>query len=66
METTNISARQFFVAMFVSQVQVTIALNAQYTGGENILDSIFSYLLAMAVGIVIALPIWLAQRGGSG
>lgn len=64
MEKTNISARQFFVAMFVSQVQVTIALNAQYTGGETILDSFFSYLLAMAAGIVIALPIWMAQRGG--
>ena len=64
MEKTSISARQFFVAMFVSQVLVTIALGAQFTGGENILDSIFSYLLAMAVGLAVALPIGWSQRGG--
>lgn len=60
MVRTKISSAQFFLAMFVSRTVVTIALNAQYTGGENLLDSIFSYLLAMALGVVIALPVWLA------
>lgn len=66
MERTNISASQFFIAMFVSRVVVTIALNAQYTGGENMLDNIFSYLLAMLLGLLIALPVWLALRRGGG
>ena len=38
MSHTKISSAQFFVAMFVSRVVVTIALNAHYTGGENLLD----------------------------
>lgn len=63
MRGTKISAAQFFIAMFVSRVVVTIALNAQYTGGEHMLDNIFSYLLAMLLGTAIALPIWLAARG---
>ncbi len=66
MERTNISAAQFFIAMFVSRVVVTITLNAQYTGGENLLDNIFSYLLAMLLGLFIALPVWLALRRGGG
>ena len=37
---TNISSAQFFLMMFVSRVVVTIALNAQYLGGENMVDSI--------------------------
>ncbi|WP_322173415.1 GerAB/ArcD/ProY family transporter [Acutalibacter caecimuris] len=63
MQCTKISAAQFFTAMFVSRVVVTIALNAQYTGGQHMLDNIFSYLLAMLLGAAIALPIWLATRG---
>ena len=60
MERTKISSAQFFIAMFVSRVVVTIALNAHYTGGENMLDTIFSYLIAMAIGAVLAVPIWMA------
>lgn len=60
MSHTKISSAQFFVAMFVSRVVVTIALNAHYTGGENLLDNIISNLLAMALSLLIALPIWLA------
>ena len=61
MVQTRISSAQFFVAMFVSHILVTIALNAQYTGGESILDNIISCLLAMALGALIALPVWLCM-----
>ena len=47
---TNISSAQFFLMMFVSRVVVTIALNAQYLGGENMVDSIAAYLLSMVLG----------------
>ena len=60
MAHTKISSAQFFIAMFVSRVVVTIALNAHYTGGENLLDNIVSNLLAMILSLVIALPIRLA------
>lgn len=62
MEKRKISAAQFFISMFVSRVVVTIALNARYTGGENMLDSIVSYVLAMALGFAIALPVWGLHR----
>ena len=62
MDKPKISAAQFFISMFVSRVVVTIALNAQYTGGENMLDNIVSYVLAMALGFVIALPVWGLHR----
>lgn len=58
MAKRKISAGQFFISMFVSRVVVTIALNGPYTGGENMLESIVSYVLAMGLGFVIALPIW--------
>lgn len=54
----KISAAQFFITMFVSRAVITIALNAQYTGGENLLDNTVSYVLAMLLGFLIALPIW--------
>ena len=38
--------------MFVSRVVVTIALNAQYLGGENMVDSIAAYLLSMVLGFL--------------
>lgn len=59
---TNISSAQFFLMMFVSRVVVTIALNAQYLGGENMVDSIAAYLLSMVLGFFIALPIWILNR----
>lgn len=58
----KISSPQFFVMMFVSRVVVTIALNARFLGGETMLDSIVSYVLAMALGFLIALPVWLLQK----
>lgn len=59
METVKhrISAGQFFLMMFVSRVVVTIALSARYLGGENMLEAIFSYGLAMALGLLLALPV---------
>ena len=64
METVKhrISSSQFFIMMFVSRVVVTIALNARYLGGENMLEAILSCGLAMVLGIVIALPIWGLHR----
>ena len=58
----RISSSQFFIMMFVSRVVVTIALNARYLGGENMLEAILSCGLAMLLGIVIALPIWGLHR----
>jgi spore germination protein KB len=58
----TISAAQFFGMMFVSRITITIALNAQYAAGESLLDGILSYLLAMAAGFLIALPVWTLQR----
>ncbi len=66
MERTRISAAQFFIAMFVSRTVVTITINARFMGGESLLDNIISYLLAMAAGLLIALPIWLSVRSGQG
>ena len=62
MAKRKISAAQFFISMFVSRVVVTIALNGRYTGGENMLESIVSYVLAMGLGFLIALPIWGLQK----
>ena len=58
----RISSSQFFITMFVSRVVVTIALNARYLGGENMLEAIFSCGLAMLLGIILALPIWGLHR----
>lgn len=64
MVKTKISSAQFFISMFVSHILVTIALNAQYTGGESILDNTVSCLLAMAAGMLVAVPVWLCERRG--
>ena len=58
----TISAAQFFGMMFVSRITITIALNAQYAAGESLLDGILSYLLAMAVGFLLAVPVWLLHK----
>lgn len=58
----TISAAQFFGMEFVSRITITIALNAQYAAGESLLDGILSYLLAMAVGVLLALPVWALHR----
>lgn len=57
----NVSAVQFFIAMFVSRVVATIALNARFTGGESMLDNTVSCLISMALGFLVALPIWALQ-----
>lgn len=62
MAKRKISAAQFFISMFVSRVVITIALNGQYTGGENMLESMVSYVLAMGLGFVLALPVWGLHR----
>ena len=61
----RISSSQFFIILFVSRAVVTIALNARYLGGENMLEAILSCGLAMVLGIVIALPIWGLHRAYS-
>lgn len=61
MERT-ISAAQFFGMAFVSRAAITIALNAGEAAGGSLLGGILSYLLAMAAGFVIALPVWLLHR----
>lgn len=58
----KISGAQFFIAMFVSRVVVTIGINSQYAGGEKLLDNIISYILAMALGFLIALPVWALHK----
>lgn len=58
----RVSSAQFFIMMFVSRVIVTIALNEQYLGGENMLDNIVSYGLSMVVGFLIALPVWILNK----
>lgn len=59
---TKVSASQFFLMMFVSRAVVTIALNAQFTGGENLLDSIVSCVGAMLLGFLMVLPVWILHR----
>ncbi len=66
MERTNISAEQFFILLFVSRISAAISLNAQYTGGEDLLDSAASCLLAMLAAGALSLPVWLALRLGGG
>ncbi len=58
----TISGAQFFGMMFVSRVTITIALNAQYAAGDSLLDAIPAYLLAMAVGFLLAVPVWMLHR----
>ncbi len=58
----KISASQFFLMMFVSRVVVTIALNAQFTGGENLLDSIVSCAAAALLGFLMVIPVWILHR----
>lgn len=58
----KISAAQFFVMLFVSRIVVTIGLNSRYLGGENMLEAILSYLLAMLLGLLLSLPVWALHR----
>lgn len=58
----RISASQFFILLFVSQAIGAVGINAGYLGGENMLEAIVSYVLAMALGLLISLPVWLVHR----
>ena len=54
----KITTPQFFVMLFVSRVVVTMGINARTLGGENMVEAIFSYVLAMLLGLLVSLPIW--------
>lgn len=58
----KITTPQFFVTLFVSRVVVTMGLNAKSLGGENMLEAILSYVLAMVLGLLLALPVWGLSR----
>ena len=59
METTRkINVPQFFLALFVAQATAALAFNAQYAGGPLFLDNLLSCLLALGLGLLLALPSW--------
>ncbi len=58
----QITSAQFFVMTFVSRIVVTIGLNVNFLGGENMLEAIVSYVLAMALGVLLALPVWALHK----
>lgn len=58
----KITTPQFFVTMFVSRIVFTMGLNANSLGGENMLEAIFSYVLAMFFGLLISVPVWLLVK----
>ena len=60
--THRVSAAQFFLGMLVSQAAVTLGLNTQYAGGAHLLDNTVSALLAMGLGVLMALPAWALQK----
>ena len=56
METTRkVNATQFFLALFVAQATAALAFNAQYAGGPLFLDNLLSCLLALGLGLLLAL-----------
>ena len=68
METTRkVNVPQFFLALFVAQATTALAFNAQYAGGPLFLDNLLSCLLALGLGLQLALPSWgLLRRWGEG
>lgn len=58
----KISAAQFFIMLFVSRIVITITMNSQTLGGDNLLDNVVSCGLSMLLGFLIALPLWLLHR----
>ena len=56
----KISAAQFFAMMFAGRAALTLALNARYAAGENLLDGVAAYLVAMGGVIVLSLPLAVA------
>lgn len=62
----RVTAAQFFLGMFVSQGAAALGLNTQYAGGEHLLDNVASALLALGLGFILAIPVWLLQKGNQG
>lgn len=58
----RITAQQLFCILFVSRVVVFLGLNVRSLGGENFLEGISSYLLAMLLTTALLVPVWLLQR----
>ena len=58
----TISAAQFFAVQFLIRVTMTIALDPSAIAGENPLNTLFSYGLAMVLGAGLAVPVWLLHR----
>lgn len=57
-EKVRISTAQFFIMMFIARTATALGINARALGGENMLESAVSWLLAMGAGLVISLPLW--------
>ena len=58
----TISAAQFFAVQFLVRVTMTIALDPSAIAGENPLNTLLSYGLAMVLGAGLAVPVWLLHR----
>ena len=58
----TISAAQFFAVQFLIRVTMTIALDPSAIAGENPLNTLLSYGLAMVLGAGLAVPVWLLHR----
>ncbi len=58
----TVSAAQFFGMMLVVRSTLTISLSARWAAGEGLPQALLSYLLAMALGFGLALPVWELHR----
>ena len=58
----TVSAAQFFGMMLVARSTLTLSLSARWAAGEGLPQALLSYLLAMALGFALALPVWGLHR----
>lgn len=58
----TVSAAQFFGMMLVARSTLTLSLSARWAAGEGLPQALLSYLLAMALGFALALPVWELHR----
>lgn len=58
----TVSAAQFFGMMLVARSTLTLSLSARWAAGEAWPQALLSYLLAMALGFALALPVWGLHR----
>ena len=58
----TVSAAQFFGMMLVARSTLTLSLSARWAAGEGLPQALLSYLLAMALGFGLALPVWGLHR----